>query len=335
MPPLNSYRAGADCRHVGNAPIAPMATGEVVEPAPGTCVTGKYGGVPVTRSKHPASSARNQLVLSRMSACRTSQRPSTSAPLYCRERLAIVAESSCASIPTTLAAGNRHAVIIITEPIPVPRSSARAGECARLRAAVHAVTTSSVVYRCPPTRWKMRQPPVRKHSSSPRPGCPTPAAGGPGTPSCNHSGGTQRRSVTTPASPACSRCFCFGGKRPAPAQTAQGGGFAPYRCAYATGFSRRFRCRSTPVPSHFQHAGPCTCWLGGSCSEYRGASSAIPAAPGWLTVCAGAGAGAGADALMPAAATQGGMRRCRRFDRCAPAASRRPPSLESRVPGRG
>ena len=76
--------------------------------------------------------------------------------------------TSCASIPETRARGKRQAIIMSTDPMPHPMSSARGGSIPpSARAAMQAVTRSSSDHLCPRCFWKMRQSPERQHLRPP------------------------------------------------------------------------------------------------------------------------------------------------------------------------
>ena len=147
-----------------------------------------------------------------------------------------------------------------TEPIPQPRSMCmrplfpvcKSSDCSSFHA-VHAVTTSSVLYRWPPTLWKIRQSPVRKHSSSPfcgsnsgRPPCPR-GCGPRGQP-VSQPFGTFRLLVMIPWLPACCFSLRLEASLPFPLHIGHGGG--------SRSWSRALRLLCTPVPLHFQQTGP-------------------------------------------------------------------------------
>ena len=117
-------------------------------PVPG----GRYGGVPVTRSKRPGRGAAG----SRRSPATTAQRAST--PFHAIERRASATLAACASTPRPRAAGKRHASSSSTAPMPQPRSSRRAGGAPHCAAANQAV--DEIVERPAMPARELQQPPV-------------------------------------------------------------------------------------------------------------------------------------------------------------------------------
>ena len=216
-----------------------------------------------------------------------------------------------ASSPTSRACGNCQAFIMSTEPLPQPRSRHSRGAVAHAdggfdfpaRPATHAVMRSSVVQRCPATRWKMRQSPTSWHSCSPLPGFPPPTAGGPGA--FQLLGLPLGGLVISPGRFTAATRRAFGGSRPFPAHTVQvlvGPPSVPTASMDRSGVDTRGACllalalggfglfflllrppASQPEPRHFQHTGP-------SMFTPAGTGDLAPRELPWPAACAYPGA---------------------------------------------